>query len=69
MRQAEAIRRRKPWERSTGPRTVDGKAKTSRNAYKGGTRAELRELAGTYGNLSAGINELTKYDQEHPADN
>ena len=43
--QAEAVRRWKPWERSTGPRTADGKAKASRNAYKGGTRATLRELA------------------------
>ncbi len=44
-RQAEAVSRWKPWERSTGPRTVDGKAKASRNAYKGGTRTMLRELA------------------------
>ena len=43
--QAEAVRRWKPWERSTGPRTADGKAKASRNAYKGSTRAMLRELA------------------------
>jgi hypothetical protein len=44
-RQAQLIRRWKPWERSTGPTTAKGKARVSRNAYKGGTRALLRELA------------------------
>jgi hypothetical protein len=34
-----------PWERSTGPKSEEGKARASRNAYKGGTRAMLRELA------------------------
>ena len=50
-RQSAAIRRWKPWERSTGPRTADGKAHASRNAEKGGKRpalkaemAHLREL-------------------------
>lgn len=41
-RQAEATRRWKPWERSTGPRTAEGKAAASRNADKGGKRAKLR---------------------------
>jgi hypothetical protein len=35
-RQAELIRNWRPWEGSTGPRTVDGMAKASRNARKGG---------------------------------
>jgi hypothetical protein len=43
-RQAARIGNWKPWERSTGPRTAEGKAKVSRNAYKGGTRELLREL-------------------------
>ena len=43
-RQAELIRTWKPWERSTGPRTAEGKAATSRNGWKGGTRAGLIEL-------------------------
>lgn len=34
-RQAELIRRWKPWERSSGPRTKGGKAVASRNADKG----------------------------------
>jgi len=46
-KQAEAIRRWKPWERSTGPKTEEGKAASSRNAYKGrlSSRALFRELA------------------------
>ena len=43
-RQAELIRTWKPWQQATGPRTADGKAKTSRNAYKGGHWLEMREL-------------------------
>jgi len=44
-RQSELIRQWRPWERSTGPRTAAGKAKSSRNAYRGGVRPMLRELA------------------------
>jgi hypothetical protein len=44
-RQAEAIKRWRPWERSTGPRTAEGKATASRNGWKGGRRELLRELA------------------------
>lgn len=46
-RQAELIKNWKPWAHSTGPRTAEGKAKTARNANKGGTRAMLRELSRT----------------------
>jgi len=42
---AELIQRWKPWERSTGPRTAEGKATSSRNGYKGGERETLRTLA------------------------
>ena len=47
-RQAAMIRTWQPWTRSTGPRTPAGKAKTARNAWKGGYRqayrAEIAEL-------------------------
>lgn len=43
-RQAELIRSWLPWEKSTGPRTVEGKAVCARNAWKGGHRARQREL-------------------------
>ena len=44
-RQGKLIQRWKPWERSTGPKTAAGKARVSRNAYKGGTRRLLRRVA------------------------
>lgn len=43
--QSMAIRRWRPWERSTGPRTSAGKTKVARNAWKGGERPLLRNLA------------------------
>ena len=45
QRQAELIRRWRPWERSTGPRTEEGRQVVSRNAWRGGQRQQLRELA------------------------
>lgn len=44
-RQAALIREWKPWERSTGPRTAEGKARAARNPFKGGYRQRLRDLA------------------------
>ena len=43
-RQAELIASWKPWQHATGPRTPDGKARASQNAYKGGHWLKLREL-------------------------
>ena len=45
QKQAALIRNWRPWDRSTGPRTDDGKTKVSQNAYKGAIRPELREIA------------------------
>src|SRR5256885_51594 len=44
-RQARLIRLWRPWERSTGPKTPEGRSKVARNADKGGTRRLLRELS------------------------
>ena len=43
--QSAKIRQWQPWASSTGARTAEGKAISSRNAYKGGARALLREMA------------------------
>ncbi len=43
--QAKAIRRWQPWQQSTGPRTVEGKARSKLNGYRGGHWRELRELS------------------------
>ena len=42
---AELIRRWKPWEKSTGPKSSEGKARSAMRGFKGGTRETLRELA------------------------
>jgi hypothetical protein len=46
-RQAQAIRHWRPWEHATGPRTVEGKARSARNADRGGQRRVLREMIRT----------------------
>ena len=38
-KQAERIRQSKPWEKSTGPRTAEGKAVSSQNALVHGERS------------------------------
>ena len=44
QQQREAIQRWKPWERATGPKSSEGKARVSRNGWRGGSRQMLREL-------------------------
>jgi hypothetical protein len=44
-RQAELIRGWRPWESSTGPRTVEGKARSRMNRYRGGNKTKVREFA------------------------
>jgi len=44
-RQAKAIKRWRPWQHSTGPRTAEGKARSFRNAYRGGQRQLMRQFA------------------------
>lgn len=36
------IRSWKPWEQSTGPKTMAGKEVAARNSWKGGHRTKLR---------------------------
>jgi hypothetical protein len=43
--QAEKIRAWSPWAKSTGPRSVEGKATSSQNGWRGGNHELLRELA------------------------
>lgn len=44
-KQAENIRKTKPWEHTTGPKTEEGKLAIRRNAYKHGFRSEdMREI-------------------------
>ena len=42
-RQSEAIRQWKPWQQSTGPKSPEGRAVVSRNAWAGGHWLMLRQ--------------------------
>jgi hypothetical protein len=44
LKQSKAIRSWKPWESSTGARTPQGKAISSKNATKTGDSVYVREL-------------------------
>jgi hypothetical protein len=44
QRQRELIQRWKPWEKSTGAKTPEGKKRSARNSYKTGKSLEVREL-------------------------
>lgn len=59
-RQAELIRQWQPWANATGAKTAEGKARSSRNAYKGGHRKELREMMQRLNGLLKEQDELTK---------
>lgn len=43
--QSAKIRQWQPWTKSTGAKSPEGKAVSSRNAYKGGSRELLRGLS------------------------
>ena len=42
VKQSVVIQNWKPWQKSTGPKTVGGKTRVSRNAFKGGHRPNIR---------------------------
>jgi hypothetical protein len=52
-RQSQAIQRWRPWEQSTGPRSPEGKARSSRNADRGGIRPYMRQVARALRELDA----------------
>ena len=58
QRQAALIRNWRPWKQSTGPKTEAGKARVARNAFKGGWRERLRELARALREQRATLNRL-----------
>ncbi|MDA0813823.1 MAG: hypothetical protein O3C21_15710 [Verrucomicrobia bacterium] len=52
------ILERRPWEKSTGPRSVEGKAKASRNAYRGALRPAARDLVRQIGRCESLIKSI-----------
>lgn len=55
---AELIKRWKPWEKSTGPKSDDGKAIVSQNAFKGAWREQMRELSRLLKEHGKGLKEI-----------
>ena len=54
-RQAAMIHLWKPWEKSTGPKTVARKQRVSQNAFNGGVRPMMRQLAMTLRDQERGV--------------
>ena len=58
QQQAERIRAWEPWKRSTGPRTAEGQATASRNAWKGGHREMLCEMVRVLNSQRQALDEM-----------
>ena len=58
QQQATQIRQWQPWQHSTGARTIEGKAITSRNAFKGGVRQQIKELQRLLRDQRSALNEI-----------
>ena len=62
-KRAELIRQWKPWEKSTGPKTDEGKATVANNAWKGGVRPMMRQLSNALREQNQIINEVASVRQ------
>ena len=53
VKQAEQIKEWKPWLKSTGPKTEEGKSASSMNALKGGAySSDIKQLKATIAKLA-----------------
>ena len=59
QQQAQLIKQWQPWQHSTGARTIEGKAKASRNAFKGGFRQQLKVLNQLLRDQRSALNEIS----------
>jgi hypothetical protein len=59
-KQSALIHHWKPWERSTGAKTPEGKTKASRNAYKGGAQGKANRLLVALQELDAALVKVAK---------
>jgi hypothetical protein len=54
---AQLIQRWKPWEKSTGPKSDEGKAESAMRGYKGDLRGMLRGLRAILREQAEALNE------------
>jgi hypothetical protein len=50
---AARIREQRPWQHATGPLTTEGRSRSSKNAFKGAMRPQIRELAAVLRTIKA----------------
>jgi hypothetical protein len=63
-----AIRRWKPWERSTGPKTPEGKTRAAQNANKGHDWTGIRRVAAALHRNQQALDELSVEDLDAMTD-
>lgn len=59
-RQAKLIRTWRPWERSTGPQSDEGKRRVAKNADRGGQRQALRAIGRLLKQHKLGLDEFAR---------
>jgi hypothetical protein len=60
-RQRELIQRWKPWTKSTGAKTFEGKKRSAQNAFKTGKSLEIREMIKQLNKLLKDQKELIRW--------
>ena len=62
LQQAQRIHQQKPWERSTGPKTPEGKAISRENSLKHGTRSKnIRDMEHQLAKWKRELKQLISY--------
>jgi hypothetical protein len=61
QRQRELIQRWKPWTKSTGAKTPEGKKRSAKNALKTGKSLEIREMIKQLNKLLKDQKELIRW--------
>lgn len=61
QRQRELIQCWKPWKKSTGAKTPEGKKKSAQNAFKSGKSLEVREMIKQLNKLLKDQKELIRW--------
>ena len=62
LQQAQRIQEQKPWNYSTGPKTLEGKATSKKNSFKhGARRKKIRDMQHQLAEWKRELKELLSY--------